>query len=127
MSVLKTFVCAAVFCAAQAPAAQASDSLAKTFAGCVGRFSAQMEHAWLMGDAAAETHEAHRNTFLTLMDATQGLETPRHLLAHRIESKLAQSALLTQATFSDSARHKSAAQRRALQHLTICRSLLLGG
>lgn len=126
MGKMKTLAASSLLSLTMSVSAAAQDTIAMTFAGCVGRFSAQMEHAWLMGSETAEDHQSQRHLFLTLLDATAGAEVPRDLLAHRIAHKRAQSILLTQASFGVDARRKKAAERQAMRHLNACKSLVLG-
>ncbi len=103
----------------------ASPDLVQTFAGCAGRMSAQMEHAWLVNDPAAPDYEGQRLTFLTLLDATLAQGQERDALHHRIESKLAHASLLTIATFSDRPDRAKQARMRAKWHLMSCTEMLL--
>ncbi len=105
----------------------ALDPLIRTFAGCAGRFSAEMEHAWLMSDARAEEHEAYRASFVSLLDAAVGAGEGRSVLRSRVETKMAHAALLTLAEFSMDQDRSRTAQKTAVAHLSACKNLLLGG
>lgn len=126
MSRIKTFVATAAFIGISGLPASATDSIAYDFAGCAGRFSAEMEHAWLMNDPVARNHEQDRATFVTLTDASLAPQQGRAVLSHRIEIKLAHSALLQKATFDTRSRWAETARRMATHHLAACRALLLG-
>lgn len=102
----------------------AGDALHQAFAGCVGRMSAEMEHAWLVGNDPTRI-EADRLTFLSLLDATLPSGAERTALAHRIDAKMAQAALLTIGSFADDARRAEQARLRARYHLSHCRQMLL--
>ena len=104
----------------------AQGDLAYTFAECAGRFSAEMEHAWLMNDPDADTFERDRASFVVLTTASMAPDQGRDVLGHRIEVKLAHAALLQQATFSPVPVRARAAGDTARRHLTACRALLLG-
>ncbi|WP_206540150.1 hypothetical protein [Tateyamaria sp. ANG-S1] len=109
-----------------AGAAVAHDTLAYTFAECAGRFSAEMEHAWLMNDLGASDHETDRASFSMLTSATMAPNEGRDILNHRIEVKLAHAALLQQASFGTTPQRAQSAQKVAKQHIAACRTLLLG-
>ncbi|MEO0633636.1 MAG: hypothetical protein AAFY52_05830 [Pseudomonadota bacterium] len=104
----------------------ASDTLHEAFAGCVGRMSAEMEHAWLMGDDATQV-EAERLSFLSLLDATLPSGAAPGALAHRIDSKMAHASLLTISTFAEDQTRGTNARLRAQWHLRQCRNMLLDG
>ena len=125
MSSMKTFaVSLLILNLVLAMPARAHTSLAQTFAGCVGRMSAEMEHAWLM-QRDAHLHSEQRLTFLSLLDATAPPGRARALLAHRVETKLAHAALLTLSDFSDDAEQAKGARIRASWHRAACQALLL--
>ncbi|MEM6759056.1 MAG: hypothetical protein AAF601_06215 [Pseudomonadota bacterium] len=113
-------------CLGLASQAGATDELSHTFAGCAGRMSAEMEHAWLMGDDPVQA-EAERLSFLSLLEATMQPADGHAVLAHRIESKLAQASLLTIGTFHDDNTRARHARLRSVWHVTQCRDILLGG
>lgn len=104
----------------------AHDGVAYTFAECAGRFSAEMEHAWLMNDPQADAYQEDRASFVVLTTASMPPDQGRSVLGHRIEVKLAHAALLQQATFATSPARARAAQSTAQRHLAACRALLLG-
>lgn len=105
---------------------EAHGDLARLFAGCAGRFSAELEHAWLMNQDKSADLAMQRQDMLVLLDATMDRSDARALLAYRIEAKLAQAALLTLSDFSvDEARARDA-RRLAERHRTTCHRLLLG-
>ncbi len=107
-------------------AAPAHDDLAYTFAECAGRFSAEMEHAWLMNDPGASDIAADRSSFVMLTSATMAPNDGRSILSHRIDVKLAHAALLQQATFGTTPARARSAQKVAQRHIATCRTLLLG-
>lgn len=106
--------------------ANAADEIAYSFAECAGRFSAEMEHAWLLNDPAASAIERDRSTFVSLTRATHAPGAGRAILSHRIEVKLAHAALLQRASFATHQDIAQSARRTANQHLAACRALLLG-
>ena len=104
----------------------ANPTLPHLFAGCAGRFSAELEHAWLTSRTEASRYEAQRQTFITLLEAVQPETDVRRLMSYRIENKMAQASLLTVANFSLNAQRAERARRLARQHLKTCEQLLLG-
>ena len=108
---------------AAAPATD--DRLTLTFATCAGRYSAAMEHAWLMGRDGA-LHEARRAGMVSLVEATMGPGSGRIVLARRIEAKAALAVLLARASFGGDATVTRRAGMRANRLLAACDALLLG-
>ncbi|WP_238365830.1 hypothetical protein [Mesobacterium pallidum] len=106
-----------------------AEDLTISFATCTGRFSAAMEHGWLMG-AASDRLEAERAAMIHLLEAVTpaGLapEAGHALLHRRIEAKFAHARLLQRGTFSTDPAEARRALRLAEIHLSSCRSLLLG-
>lgn len=103
----------------------AQTSLSQVFSECVGRFSAETEHAWLMGRDDAESFDAQRLTFLSLLDATLALDAAQQALSYRIEVKMAHASLLTLATFGRDTERAARARTLAAAHLFRCQRLLL--
>ncbi|MGX9355042.1 hypothetical protein ACS3SW_07745 [Roseobacteraceae bacterium S113] len=124
MSSIRITILSAALLISGSAALHAGSSLHQTFAGCVGRLSAEMEYAWLMGEDAEDiTHR--RLTFLSLLDATMPADAGRDTLRTRIEAKAAQSALLTQATFGQDESRALRARLTAQTYLNHCAALLL--
>ena len=103
---------------------------ARVFASCLGRFSAEMEHDWLMG-GDGEAARKERRLFESLLDAvlpdaSRGGLGGARLLHMRIEAKHAQARLLQAAQFQDDPRRAERAGRVALRHVSQCRALVLG-
>jgi len=98
------------------PTLAASSDLTISMAGCAGRFSAELEHAWLMRDAQSAALEDQRAEFLAILDAITSPETKAAVLAHRIETKKAHAELLSLATFGSDVRRSAWAKRQS-QHL----------
>ncbi len=105
--------------------AAASDGLFKTFAGCVGRMSAEMEHAWLLNTESADKLKAQRMTFISLLDAVTPAGREREALIVRVDTKMAHASLLTTASFGTTPTRSRHAQRRAERLVSQCRALLL--
>lgn len=98
----------------------------KEFAVCAGRYSAMMEHAWLMQSAEADSYERMRETFITLVEAID--EGPGSVRFHRrIDAKFAQASLLHLATFSSEPAVARRAEQQVEAQLAFCRGLVLGG
>lgn len=112
--------------ASQASAGMSAD-LAETFAGCVGRFSAELEHAWLMNEPTADDLQGRRLTFISLLEASMPKGNARDILSVRIESKLAHASLLTAATFERNSELSHAAKVSAAAYLSACEMLILDG
>ena len=94
------------------------------FAGCLGRYSAEMEHEWMLGRDGDDA-KATREVFVSLLEATMDENQAKQVLAHRIASKLSQSSLLSVASFSrDTERASRAAELRQIE-IANCRRLLL--
>lgn len=94
------------------------------FATCAGRFSAELEHAWLMSDEQADEIERSRHMFIDLLNAAIPSEQSRHALHLRIEAKVAHASLLTQATFSRDQERALWAVRRAEAEIAYCNGFL---
>ncbi|MEL6643296.1 MAG: hypothetical protein AAFQ79_05115 [Pseudomonadota bacterium] len=99
--------------------------LAKEFAVCTGRLSAELEHAWLMQDDQADLIEAQRAAMTDLLDAVTDTESQNRALAWRIDAKAAHKALLRQATFDLHTERSSAARRLSRAHIRVCTAFLL--
>ena len=72
----------------------AHQKLPHLFAGCAGRFSAELEHAWLTNKTEASRYEAQRRMFITLLEAVQQETDARKLLSYRIENKMGSKRVL---------------------------------
>lgn len=103
--------------------------MVRLFASCAGRYSATMEHEWLMGrDGRAA--EAQRRGFVALLDAVlpdaraAGMTGPQ-VLNLRIEAKFAQAQLLQTASFHDDPARRDRAAQSAAREIIGCRGLLL--
>ena len=126
MGGLKTLLVGLLLVALLPGRSLAIGDLPSTFADCTGRFSAAMEHAWLVQDPRADEFEGYRDAFEALLDAVAG-PADRDLLARRIDAKAAQARLLLQARFGGDGDESDWARTRAGRHLATCRMLLLGG
>ena len=101
-------------------AAAAPGDTGATIATCLGRFSAEVEHATLLGQDRAEI-AAGREVFLELYETVGS----RALLALRIRAKTEQARLLELAWFGTNARHADLALRKANAQISTCTGLLL--
>ncbi|MEM6385268.1 MAG: hypothetical protein AAF718_03425 [Pseudomonadota bacterium] len=97
----------------------------RTFASCAGRFSATMEHQWLISDPSSDRTEAQRSAMLSLVDAVMRPDQGRDVLIWRIEAKQAHAVLLTRATFNQDRADATWASEQAEMHLAHCTGLLL--
>ena len=103
----------------------ADDGLLSAFASCTGRFSAELEHAWLTQNEQMDEIERRRSQFVDLLDATLPPDQGRHALNLRIDAKVAHAALLAQATFSKDRQRAQWALQRAESEIAYCRGFLL--
>ncbi|MFY0692751.1 MAG: hypothetical protein JXR14_12610 [Paracoccaceae bacterium] len=107
--------------------AHASEDLLHPFAHCAGRFSAEIQHAWLFEASDTATLERQRAAFVSLIDSVASKDDLRNALNMRISAKFAHAELLTQSSFSEDDTRRRTARERANWHLQQCTSLLLGG
>jgi hypothetical protein len=134
MSVLRTISVALAATLAAAPGSAlplSATERALAFAACAGRYSAEVEHRWLLRPAESPAVEARRDAFLALLDAISpdALDDgvpPHILMATRIEEKAAQAALLQRAAFHVDPLAAGAAQAAAERRIGSCGAWLLG-
>ncbi|MGK7654206.1 hypothetical protein ACSQ76_17900 [Roseovarius sp. B08] len=105
------------------PAAAAT--LPQVFAGCTGRFSAELEHAWLMRDAKSEALERRRARFEDMLASVTPHGMRSVLMDQRIKAKSAHAHILNLAQFSGDPGIARWARRRAEVEIGYCQSLLL--
>lgn len=125
MSAVRTILLL-ILCLTATRPASAREDLLYTFATCAGRYSALMEHQWLMSDPAADRTGAERAQMLSILDTVVTPETAASALDIRIDAKVALATLLTRAAFSRDARDSVWATRRAETLIGACRALMLG-
>ncbi|MEP2532771.1 hypothetical protein [Shimia sp.] len=132
MGSIKTILSSLVLSAAVAPIGPAalSQSLITSdplqfFATCAGRLSAEMEFQWMFDGAAADRISQERLAVLDIIDAMMPPDQGRTVLNWRVEAKMAQAALLTQATFATQDRRADNARTLALRNVESCRAQLL--
>ena len=127
MSGMKTFLVIAALSASPAFAqTESADDQLRTFAACAGRLSAVMEYQWMFDGPASDRTKAQRAAVLELIDAIMPPDRGAEVLHWRISAKLAQSALLTRATFNDDPVDAQWAEQRAAGQLADCTGFLLG-
>ena len=124
MGGMKTLVCA-VCILAGLPAG--AEPLTQIFASCTGRFSAELEHAWLMGNPDADLFAVRRARFEDLLNASADEGDATHLLNVRIAAKVAHAQMLTVADFSGDSDELDWARRRLDSEIGYCTSFLLDG
>lgn len=107
------------------PLPASGQPLAALFAACTGRYSAEMEHAWLVQDDRAGHYEEKRGQFIELLEAVVPVENRRAALHLRIEAKMAHARLLTQASLSADQDRARWARGRARAEMNYCAGLLL--
>ncbi|WP_171133414.1 MULTISPECIES: hypothetical protein [unclassified Ruegeria] len=125
---LRTVLVSSLVClCASAGMLRAQDDLVKSFASCAGRYSAEMEHAWLINDPKAEDLELRRSGFVELLEATTTAANAQFVLHHRINTKHAHARLLQTASFHSDTDESVTARKLALRLLEQCELLILGG
>lgn len=116
---LETFLAAlAVGFVAGSPAT--ADPLLRDFAVCTGRFSALVEHQWLVDGPGSEASSGVRDNLWALVEAVAGPGEAATAMNWRIEAKVAQKALLDRAYFAKD----PAAEKRSAQLLQGCADLI---
>lgn len=127
MGSLKTIALVVILAAGPAMAGQNErDALSLRFATCLGRYSAQISHAYLMRRDAGEAEQRQR-AFAALLDATRpGAFSPAEIMAQRIDAKMRFAALLQIAEFHTDPRRADRAARLIRRHLNGCATLVLG-
>ena len=101
------------------------DPLTRSLAYCTGRLSAQMEFQWLISDPASRRTEAQLSAMITLLDSIIEPDRKPDVMHLRISAKMAHSALLTRAHFSQDSDIALHAHRRATSEIGTCLSLML--
>jgi hypothetical protein len=98
----------------------------QVFAMCIGRFSAEMEHGWLMGDdgAPAKSRRALFEMLLETVATRSGLSGPA-ILDMRIRAKMAQARLLQIASFHTDPSHRVRAAAAARRAIRPCEALII--
>jgi len=130
MGIVKTYLAILFALLLAAPAAatpSGATDLARLFAACTGRYSAMMEHDWLMGRPGTAPQDS-RALFESLLEAvqTEADLTGPDILHLRISAKHALAALLQRADLSPDAATARRALRLAQLHIGQCRAVLLG-
>ena len=126
MCSLKTITVLVVLLAWVPKGANAFDDMLDTFAECAGRYSAQLEHQWLMNDPASTRTEAQRAQVLDVLFALMDGEADAALtLKRRLEAKFAHSRLLQRATFNSDLDSALWARGRSNAEMRRCASLVL--
>ena len=99
---------------------QAADPLLREFAVCAGRYSALVEHQWLVDGPGSEVSAVQRDALLSLVGAVLPDDMAATAMGWRIEAKVAQRALLSRAHFGGDA----FAEKRSAQLLQACADLI---
>jgi hypothetical protein len=97
-----------------------ADPLLREFAVCAGRYAALVEHQWLVDGPQSEASAGTRDSLLALVAAVEGPGMAATVMGWRIEAKVAQKALLTQAHFARDA----VAEKRSRELLQACAALV---
>ena len=125
MSGLRKHFAALTFVILSPCVAIANASMLDVFASCTGRLSAQMEHQWLISDRGAGETERTRAEMSDILEALTAPEDAPRVLAIRINSKVAQAALLNRATFNQDDADAKWARRKAERDIATCTALIL--
>ena len=115
-------LCVLIAMAAPVFAAEPSDPYLR-FATCAGRYSALMEHHWLMGAPEADQTRANRQGIIDLLDTSPAVGPG--LLARRIEAKHLLARTLQRAEFATSPQDRRIARAGADRAIAECRALVL--
>lgn len=99
--------------------ARAADDPLRLLSDCAGRYSAMVEHLWLVDGRAADAAEGQRDQFLDMIAAFPA-PLAAAALHRRVEIKAAQRALLDRGLFGADA----VAMRKAAALLASCDRLL---
>jgi len=94
------------------------------FATCTGRFSALIEHQWLVSDPASDQTEHLRDAMVDLLEAALPAERTVQAMAWRLEAKVAAAGLLHQVAFGRTPAYQTAAERQFAALMANCRALL---
>lgn len=105
--------------------AVAQIDLAREFANCTGRYSAELEHAWLIGNPEADELARRRELFEQMLDAVAPPASAADMLNLRVEAKFAHARMLSLADFSQKDADAAWARRRASIEIGYCASLIL--
>lgn len=92
----------------------------REFAVCTGRFSALVEHQWLVDGPASEPSERTRDALWSLAEAVARPGEATVAMAWRVEAKAGQKALLVRGHFAGD----RAAEMRSAQLLQACADLI---
>ena len=122
MSCLRTLV---VLTCLVFPAGAMAQDLVQRIAQCTGRMSAEMEFAWLNGEAG-EQARLYRSHLEDVLDAIISPTEQAAVLHMRIEAKFAHARLLTRAMFNDDPVDADTAARLASRFTGSCRAILTG-
>ena len=119
------FYLAVLFTAAFSSSSAAEPTLLRDFATCTGRFSAEVEHSWLMESAEADHKEVLYENMAALLASVTSREDATQALSMRIDAKAAHAQLLLQAAFGWDAVQRASSKQRAAELLSACSSLIL--
>jgi hypothetical protein len=97
-----------------------ADPLLRDFAVCAGRYSALVEHQWMVDGPASEVSGQSRDALLSLVDAVLEPGMSATAMGWRVEAKMAQKALLQRAHFG----RDTVAEKRAAELLQSCAALI---
>ena len=96
------------------------------FATCTGRFSALIEHQWLLSDPASDQTDHLRRDMIDLMEAALPDTPDPRVMQWRLEAKVAAATLLQRADFGPTKAQQATARRQFDALIGGCRALLTG-
>ena len=94
------------------------------FATCTGRFSALIEHQWLVSDPASDQTARLRSAMIDLVEAASPAGPAPQVMQWRLEAKVATAGLLQRAHFGPTPQQKALANRQIAALIGTCRSYL---
>lgn len=126
MCIMRTCLLGAFTLLGSAVQADTKDDLLKTFAYCAGRFSAEVEHAWLTEGTDPDPIALRRDATLALLEAVTTQAQSARALDLRIRAKHAHARLLLIAAFHTDPEIAVRSRRLATARIRACSSFLLG-
>ncbi len=96
----------------------------RTFAACVGRLSAVLEHEWNIAGSISESTKAQRDAVVEIVAAIVPRDRSRDVLYWRNAAKQAQSSLLARANFATDGADAAWADAQAKRYEHECTALL---
>ncbi len=125
MGDLKTLLSSCLLILLATSQGRSETDLVSAMASCAGRYSAELEHAWLMDDPRSEILSRQRENTLSILEAITTADAARDILNLRIDAKHAHARLLTMASFGTAPSETKWAKRQSRLFLQNCAAMLL--